>query len=330
MRFINIHTPNRSPSRSLNEIFAETLQATSTGFFFRTLLAHGHTRPDPWVLAQHGLGLSQAFRPIIALNPFYLHPITAALKLLTLEQIYGRMPSLNLITGSFGEERKAIGDLARLEDRHNRLKEYLQVLDELLRQEGKIDFEGEYYRFQGFLGFEKNQKDGPRQPLELFVSGSSPRGLDLSGFAPWYVRNLRPEDALLDFNPSSGGKNGLALGICARPTRQEALSHLNTAYPANRQSEILFSLSLRNQDTPWNIFLREYLASGNSMDALDYNLGPLSRRQAFSPFLVGSYQEVSEQLLLLQTRGCRFILLEFPPGDLDHIAAVLKLSGMHP
>jgi len=48
--------------------------------FSHTLMTVGDKRIDPWVLSQHCLEYNSAFSPLIAVNPFYQHPINIVKK----------------------------------------------------------------------------------------------------------------------------------------------------------------------------------------------------------------------------------------------------------
>ena len=116
---------------------------------------------------------------------------------------------------------------------------------------------------------------------------------------------------------------GLGIGICARPTDQEAFEAMKALYPADRKGELLFQLALNNNETPWNVWLKTYLASKPSDNPL-YNLSPLIHYQSKAPFIVGSYESVTRQLKKYMDLNYSFFLLDFHLSDFDHVKKCLS------
>ncbi|MBY0412667.1 MAG: LLM class flavin-dependent oxidoreductase, partial [Bdellovibrionales bacterium] len=115
--------------------------------FTHTLCTFGHKRNDPFVIAQFMMSQSTTFHPLIAVNPAYINPVQTAKKIITLSELYPNQIALNLITGSFQNEARSIGDLLSFEEKQNRLIEFWSVLDQALSENGRIDFQGKYYQY---------------------------------------------------------------------------------------------------------------------------------------------------------------------------------------
>jgi alkanesulfonate monooxygenase len=267
------------------------------------------------VLAQWGMERNARFSPLIAVNPAYHHPLEFAKRLISLLHCYPNRIALNLVTGSFSSEMKAIGETLDFDLKMERLREYVEVLQTLLSG-SRVDFQGKFYQLSGAHVLSAIG----RRSVDYFLSGSAaPR---LSGFLPdaYFVSNLRPRAELAQ---APGKRAGLLLGIVARPGKAEAEAAVQSLYPPDRKGEMLFSIASSNNDSPWNQWLRDYLKN-HPADDPDFHLGPMLRFQAPVPYLVGSYEEVAERLNSCVELGYGFFLVDFLPGEEDHVSECIR------
>src|SRR5262249_34631023 len=56
---------------------------------------------DPWLVADQILGNTERLCPLVAVQPVYLHPYSAAKMVASLSYVYGRKVYLNMIAGGF-------------------------------------------------------------------------------------------------------------------------------------------------------------------------------------------------------------------------------------
>lgn len=321
--FINILSPDdRQNDRDYKSTVRRQVSASVEMGFHYTLVTLGHKRRDPWITAQYAMQMDERFSPLIAINPFYVHPLAAAQRMNSLRELYPNRCAFNLITGSFTEELRSVVDAGDFAARNRRLREFFHVL-QLLKQPGRVSFDGEFYRLKAAEIFPKTQE---AKASDFFVSGTLQAEWP-SDPTTYFVRNLRPES---NERAAGNAASGLGVGICARATQDEAETAVNDLFPEDRGAELLFSMALKNSETPWNNWLRPYLESHNPNDP-DYNLSPMRFGRSSAPYLVGSYERVAERLYQLAKLGNRFFLLDFAPGDEEHVFKCLeqfrKLEG---
>ncbi len=283
--------------------------------FEYTLMTVGDKRIDPWVISQFCLSLDPNFSPLIAVNPSYQHPVSVVKKLISLKNLYPSNVAINLVTGSFFGELRAINDNLDFEARTNRLNEFYLSMLALISSE-KSHFKGDFYQVQSAEIYPKYNFGS----FDFFVSGSMTNEFK-SNKQAYFVRSIRP---VSEMQKAQVPNCGLSLGICARSSKEEALSEINRIYPPNRKGEMLFSISIANNLTPWNKWLKNYLDE-NSDEVSTYFLKPMKNFWSSAPYVVGSYQEVADQLSAYVELGYQFFILDFQPEEAIHIKKCLNL-----
>src|SRR5690625_5580889 len=113
---------------------------------------------------------------MIALQPVYMHPYTVAKKISSIALLYNRQLSLNLIAGVFKNDLLALGDDTEHDRRYDRLIEYTQIIQGLLKGE-RVTLDGDFYSV-------KNLKLEPELPddLQPLTNCSGPR-MEAAGLA---------------------------------------------------------------------------------------------------------------------------------------------------
>lgn len=312
--FVNIFPTN---DRRLEFDYLGTLKhlasPVSTNRIDHTLITVGDKRLDPWVLAQAGVAMEKSFSPIVAVNPFYIHPLEVAKKIISLNRLFPNKISLNLVTGSFFNELKAVNDNLTLEERSVRLKEFHKALTTLLVGE-KASFQGKYYQLDNAEIYPKYQGDG----IKFFVSGALAKEFQKESNI-YYVKNIRP---LLEIEKAAFPNSGLAMGICARETREEAITAVRKIYPEDRRGEMLFEFSLNNKETPWNVWLKENILKHENN--FDFYLNPMKNYWSSAPFVVDSYEGVIEKINSYKNLGYSFFVLDYLPQEELHIQKILS------
>ena len=90
---------------------------------------------DPWLVSQTAIAATQRLAPLVAVQPVYMHPYTAASMVSSLAYLHGRSVHLNMLAGGFKNDLVALGDQTAHDDRYARTVEYTQILTALLRGE---------------------------------------------------------------------------------------------------------------------------------------------------------------------------------------------------
>jgi alkanesulfonate monooxygenase len=273
---------------------------------------------DPWLVGQSIIEHTERICPLIAVQPAYMHPYTAAKMVVTLAALCGRRVWLNLVAGGFRNDLRALADVTPHDERYDRLVEYGLIVTALLgRGGGPVTFDGAYYRT-------RNLRMTPELPPELFpgmtVSGSSDAGLRAAaklGAVP--VKYPQPA-ADLAAGPATKGL-GIRIGILARQDREEAWEEAGRRFPVDRRGQITHSLAMATTDSKWHL----QLSAIEEDERSTYWLHPFRNYQTFCPYLVGDYETVAAEVRRYLDAGVSTIILDVPRSsdDLAHVAAVL-------
>src|SRR3954471_10410628 len=64
---------------------------------------------DPWLVSQTAIAATQRLAPLVAVQPVYMHPYTAASMVSSLAYLHGRPVHLNMLAGGFKNDLVALG-----------------------------------------------------------------------------------------------------------------------------------------------------------------------------------------------------------------------------
>ncbi len=278
---------------------------------------------DPWLVSAAIVHATERLAPLVALQPAYMHPYTAATMVASIAFLYGRRVHINLLAGGFKLDLEALGDATPHDERYERATAYADVMQRLLREDGPVLADGPYYRLAG-------ARLQPRVPAALLpgwmISGSSPAGRAaarrLDAVAISYPQPVAEERAIDDRHPS-----GIRLGILARAERADAWATARERFPATRAGQIMHGLATKASDSHWHQQLSEG-DEGATEAAGTYWLGPFRHYQTFCPYLVGSYDEVAADIAAYLRLGHRTLVLDIPRSsdDLTHTRRVLDMA----
>ncbi len=273
---------------------------------------------DPWLVSQVVIGNTERLAPLVAVQPVYMHPYTAAKMVASLAFLHGRRTDLNMLAGGFRNDLIALGDPTPHDERYARTVEYTKVMMGLLRGEAPVTVDGSYYRVT-------NLRLTPALDTELLpevlMSGSSPAGLaaarSVGALPVKYPGPPGEEQALVD----DGSSFGVRVGIIARDDPAEAWAVAHQRFPEDRQGKVMHRLAMQVSDSHWH---RQLSARQEGTAVLDeavvrdpYWLGPFQNYNTFCPYLVGSYDQVAELLAGYMRLGCRTFILDIPPSEAE-------------
>lgn len=109
-----------------------------------TLVHSDNKLLDPWAAAQMIMECPRTLVPMVAVNPAYIHPFSAARMISTLGFLYRRQVNLNYVTGGFHRHLRELGCELEHDTRYTRLVEYADIVSRLLSSERPVSHAGEF------------------------------------------------------------------------------------------------------------------------------------------------------------------------------------------
>ena len=129
---------------------------------------------DPWQVSQVILCSTSNLAPLVALQPVYMHPYTAAKMVTTFSYLFNRRVYLNMVAGGFRNDLIALDDCTEHDDRYDRIVEYVSIMKCLFDEPGPLTFTGDYYTVKNLI---LKPRIRPELVPEVFVSGTSRAGV---------------------------------------------------------------------------------------------------------------------------------------------------------
>lgn len=273
---------------------------------------------DPWVVAQHVLGSTERLTPLIALNPIYSHPYTAAKMIASYAVLFERQVFINLVAGATVSYQRSLGDVSDHDRRYDRLREYVKIVDALLSDRRPLTFTGDFYSVSQL-------KLPTLPPAELLprylLSGHSEAASRLRDDVGAVGMQMLP--ASLDEGVDAT-RTGLHFGIVTRPTAAEAWDVARRRFPDDPERREIMDAVAGNSDSVWRARMKMVEASAGGKEG--FWLQPFANFYADCPYFVGSYEEVSALVTRLVGRGVRWLIFDIPPSEqeFEHVAAALR------
>jgi alkanesulfonate monooxygenase len=279
---------------------------------------------DPWQVSQVILSSTSNLAPLVALQPVYMHPYTAAKMVTTFSYLYNRRVYLNMVAGGFRLDLTALGDATEHDDRYDRIVEYVSIMKCLFDQPGPLTFTGDYFTVRNLV-----LKPGipPALVPEIFVSGTSAAGVAAArkiGATSISYPGIPSGETI-----SRGAPVGIRIGIIAREESREAWRIAHERYPADRKGEHTHAIVRRVSDSAWYEQLSE-LGEKPGERSSPYWLTPFMNYKTFCPYLVGSYDEVRCEVSKYIREGFQTFILDVPPSweELHHTAMVFEGANL--
>jgi alkanesulfonate monooxygenase len=278
---------------------------------------------DPWLLAHVILQNTERICPLVAVQPVYMHPFAVAKLVTTYAHLHGRRLILNLVAGGFVRDLLALDDDLAHDRRYDRLVEYTTIIQDLLLGTGPVTFAGEFYRV-------RNLNLTPPLPPSLFpgftVSGSSVAGMKAArALGATAVQYPKPAGEYEGGHVGGAADIGVRLGIIARDDAAQAWKVAWDLFPGDRKGQLTHQLAMRTSDSVWHRQLSQ-LGRESSAQESPYWLHPFENYRTFCPYLVGSYEEVADEVGHYIGKGFRTFILDIPASreELEHTGIVFE------
>ncbi len=276
------------------------------------LVYYDHSLVDPWLVAAEIVGSTETLAPLVAVQPAAMPPYGVAKKLATFASMYERRLYLNMIAGGFVGDLEAIGDTTPHDRRYDRLREFTEIVLGLASGDA-VTTDGEWYTAKAL-------KLTPTIPAELqpglLMSGSSPAGLaTAAALGATAIQYPEPAGGETTEVPD-GVSTGIRVGIIARDDSETAWRVAHDRFPPNRRGEMLHDMAMAKSDSQWHATLSK-LAEESATVGNAYWLGPFQNYDTFCPYLVGSFDEVADELARYWDHGHRSIILDIPTVEDD-------------
>ncbi|WP_147197391.1 dimethylsulfone monooxygenase SfnG [Pantoea sp. CCBC3-3-1] len=256
------------------------------------------------------LGATEKLKVIAALLPGPWNPTLAAKQIATISHLSNARIAVNIVSGWFRGEFKAIGEpWLDHEERYLRSEEFIRCLKGIWQQES-FTFAGDFYRYRDY-----SLKPKPLDPQpEVFQGGSSRAARDMAAkVSDWYFTNgntpagIRQQvddiqhKAAQNQHQVKVGVNGF---VIARETEQQAqqvlqeiLDHANPEAVKGFQHEVKNAGSASPEgEGNW--------AKSTLDDLVQYNDG-------FKTNLIGTPQQIAQRIMALKEAGADLLLLGF-------------------
>jgi alkanesulfonate monooxygenase len=268
---------------------------------------------DPWLVAQLVIESTHTLSPLVAVQPVYMHPYTAAKMVATLSLFHRRRIDLNIVAGGFKNDLTALNDRTPHDRRYARLTEYTTIIRRLLAGGSPVTFQGEFYSVTNLsLVPELDPALMPR----ILLSGSSAEGLAAAQtLNALPVRYPEPATQVESEQRAGDGEFGIRVGIIARADERDAWEIARARFPEDRRGQTTHQLAMKVSDSAWHRQLSA-IAPGLSAEST-YWMVPFQNYKTFCPYLVGSYERVGEELGRYISAGCGTVILDVPPNETE-------------
>ncbi len=282
--------------------------------FEGTLIYSNNSLVDGWAVAQIILQHTKKLIPLVAVNPVYVRPYTLAKRIATLAFMYKRRVDINWIAGGFKGDLVSLGNDIPHDERYENLCDYAIMINGLLKAKGLFSHEGKYYKVT-------NIKMRPQIPEEMIpvelISGTSEAGLAAAEkLGATKVKYAKPLSEYKGVEPDTNFDLGVRFGIIARDTSEEAWDIANERFPDDMKGKMAHTMATKASDSSWH----KELSNLEKREAKEvYWLKPFHTYKTFCPYLVGSHQEVAEELAGYVKLGHTSVILDIMNDEQDFI-----------
>jgi alkanesulfonate monooxygenase len=280
---------------------------------------------DPWLVSQIILQSTRGLCPLVAVQPAYMHPYAVAKVVATLAFLHGRRIFLNMVAGGFKNDLAALNDTTPHDSRYERLVEYTRIIQQLLGN-SPVTFEGKFYRVTNLT---LRPALAPELLPGILMSGSSEAGMAAANqTGAIAVQYPEPPGSNISGQSRDNGQYGVRIGIVARPRGDDAWAVATARFPEDRKGQLTRQLATKVSDSAWHHRLSE-ITDEFADSRATYWLHPFENYQTNCPYLVGSYEDVAEQVARYMASGYRTFILDIPAAreEFEHIGMVFQAAS---
>lgn len=257
------------------------------------------------------LAATEKLKVIAAILPGPWTPVLAAKQLATIDQFTGGRIAINVVSGWFKGEFRAIGEpWLDHDERYRRSEEFIRALKGIWTQDS-FSFHGDFYRF---TDYSLKPKPLQRPHPEVFQGGSSRAARDMAArVSDWYFTNGNSVEGIkaqVDDIRAKAAINGHSVKIgvnafvIARDSEAQAREVLaEIIAKADPQAVQGFGAEVKNAGAASPEGEGNW-ASSTFEDLVQYNDG-------FKTNLIGTAQQIAERIVALKAVGVDLILCGF-------------------
>jgi alkanesulfonate monooxygenase len=269
---------------------------------------------DPWLVAQIIIESTERLCPLVAVQPLYMHPYSVAKIVASFSFLYGRQVYLNMVAGGFKTDLLALCDDTPHDLRYERLLEYTTVIKQLLSESAPVTFSGKFCQV-------KNVAMRPLMRTDLFpgifMSGSSVAGMAVAQtLGATAVEYPKPSEEYGQATSAKNSNSGIRIGIITDKDRNKAWQIARERFPSDRKGQLTHMVAMKVSDSQWHKQLSELEQANPDSESL-YWLWPFKNYKTFCPYLVGSHEEVSDELAKYIRAGFQNFILDIPAEESD-------------
>ncbi|NOU64075.1 LLM class flavin-dependent oxidoreductase [Paenibacillus sp. LMG 31461] len=296
--------------------------------FYGSLIYFFNNSFDPWILTTKVLNNTDHLVPLIAVQPYYMPPVTSAKIIKSIATLYKRKVCLNFVTGVYESEIKAMYESIDPKTKYARLREYINVVYTLLMSDKEVNFHGDYYKFSNL---DARASIPTHLMPEIFIPGSSDESILLAQDVA-DTALLRPHPIELFkklYLPKIEKKElnlAIRISIITRDSSEKAWEIANSKYIQDRHGKMI--TKIRGKSSSHNTKLMANLALSQEIYDDVYWMGAyLSGNKVDDPYIVGSYSDVSNYLCKYMDLGVRTFLIgniDETNEEAEHISEIMK------
>jgi FMNH2-dependent dimethyl sulfone monooxygenase len=260
------------------------------------------------------LGATERLKVIAAVHPGLWHPAVLAKFGATADHLSGGRFAINVVSGWFAGEFRALGEpWLEHDERYRRSAEFLEVIRKIWTED-HVDYAGDFYRIRDFTLKPKPLNTPERPNPELFQGGNSTAARRNGGrFADWYFSNGKDFDGVTEQldelreiarahqRTVKFGLNGF---IIARDTEKEAHDTLREIIAKADRPAVEGFRDAVQQAGASTADRKGMWADSSFDDLVQYNDG-------FRTKLIGTPEQVAERIVAYRALGVDLILAGF-------------------
>jgi FMNH2-dependent dimethyl sulfone monooxygenase len=279
---------------------------------------------DAWSTAAGLAAVTQSLELMVAVRPTFHLPALLAKQAANIDHISGGRVSLNVVSSWWAEEAKKYGvHFDEHDDRYARTSEWLDVVDAAWKQD-HVSYSGKYYQVRDLV---MQPKPASKPRPTIYAGGESEAAKELiSQKCDAYVMHGDPPariaEKIRDMSERREKKNlgrmqyGVAGYTIVRESEAEAQEELRriTDVKQNAAGYNNYQQWLANTQLEHRVSLEEYSVSNRGLRS----------------GLVGTPQQVADQIGEFERAGVDLLLLQFSPQleEMDRFSD-LVIKGRH-